>query len=276
MTDSIVSPQEALERIKAVLAPLTIEVEYPESDGEPMAETDTHREQMTDAVIHPLKHFLHETGQPGYVSGNNMLYYEEGNPRAVVSPDGYVVMGLGDYPRRVYKLWEEGKVPDVVFELTSSSTRQKDLREKRWLYEELGVREYFLFDPLHEYLKPPLQGFRREGEFLVPLTATELPDGLWTLFSQVLGLQLEAWPQGLRFWDPTRERYLLTAGEEAAAREEAEARASSEAHARRAAEARALYETQAHQVAEERAHQAEAEVARLRALLKNSGQEENG
>ena len=47
-----------------------------------------------------------------HVIGDIYLYYEEGNPRAVVSPDVMVVFGVPrDPPRRVFKVWEEGAVP---------------------------------------------------------------------------------------------------------------------------------------------------------------------
>jgi hypothetical protein len=36
-------------------------------------------------------------------------------------------------------------------------------------YQQLGVREYFLFDPLHEYLPQPLIGYRLIGNEYEPL-----------------------------------------------------------------------------------------------------------
>ncbi|MBI4769257.1 MAG: Uma2 family endonuclease, partial [Chloroflexi bacterium] len=153
--------------------------------------------------------------------------------------------------RRIYKVWEEGKAPDVVFELTSESTRHKDTREKRLLYEELGVREYFLFDPLRESLKPPLQGFRLEQGYYVPLTPTRLPDGEWQLESELLGLTLRSAGSALRLADPGQ--ILRTHGEEAEARRQAESLAGAEVQARRQAEARLA--------------EAEAELTRLRAAL---------
>lgn len=68
--------------------------------------------------------------------------------------------------RRTYKIWVEGKAPDVVIETTSRRTRRKDIEEKPSLYAQLGVKEYFLFDPHGEYLDPPLQGHRLvRGEY---------------------------------------------------------------------------------------------------------------
>jgi Uma2 family endonuclease len=198
------------------------DVEYPESDSLPMAETDTHRIQMTDALIHPLKERYRDQGNV-YVSGNLFLYYEEGNPKAFVAPDVFVVFGVSNAQRRTYKLWEEGQAPDVVFELTSKKTYQDDLSRKRLLYEELGVREYFLFDPLHEYLRPPLQGFRlTEDAYYEPL----IPESVgseWEIDSIVLRLTLRTDGTHLRLYDPETKDYLRTPAEAEAALRSAEA-----------------------------------------------------
>jgi Uma2 family endonuclease len=207
------------------------EVEYPEADGQPMAETDTHLEQMVDALMHPLKE-RYRNDADVYISGNLFVYYEEGNPKAVVAPDVFVVFGVPKKLRRIYKIWEEGRPPDIVFELTSRKTYREDLSDKRILYEELGVREYFLFDPLRDYLRPPLQGFRHQDGYYRPLLPDNLPDGEWQLESEVLGLTLQTATSAssvqagsfLRLYDPQTERYLLSRAEEAEARRQAEAK----------------------------------------------------
>ncbi|MCI0395863.1 MAG: Uma2 family endonuclease [Chloroflexi bacterium] len=210
-----------------------------------MAETEFHLNQMVDALLHPLKEKYHD--DPGVtVSGNMFLYFEEGNPAKVVAPDVFIVFGVSKKTRRVYKVWEEGKAPDVVFEITSRSTLQDDLGRKRVLYQELGVQEYFLFDPLHEYLRPPLQGYRLLDEYYVPLMPEQASQDEWRLTSQVLGLALHASGLTLRLYDPAAARYLLTRPEEA--------------EARRAAE-------EGRRAAEEALRQAQAEIARLKALL---------
>ena len=95
------------------------------------------------------------------------LYYERGNPRAVVAADVYVVVGApASPPRDSYLLWNEPKGPDFVLEVTSKSTRGTDEQRKREVYASLGVSEYFLYEPRAEYLAPPLQGFRlHEGAY---------------------------------------------------------------------------------------------------------------
>jgi Uma2 family endonuclease len=278
-------------------------IEYPESDGKPVGETDVHRREILHTIETLERHF--RDAPDIYVSGNLMFYYEEGNPSAVVSPDVFVVKGVRKGLRRTYKLWDEGVAPCVVIEMTSRSTRLEDKGNKRALYALLGVREYFLFDPLGEYLKPPLQGFTLvDGEY-APLPFES--DG--GIISRELGLKLYRDETVLRLFDPAsgrevvrtedlsdvlqqilarvhqaEEQARLTAEQarlaaeqaqrEADARRLAEEQAQREADARRLAEEQAQREADARRLAEEQAQReadarrrAEAEIERLRAEL---------
>ncbi len=132
-------------------------VYYPESDGKPIAETDTHINLLTYLREALLDYFRDDPNV--YVAGNLFVYYEKGDPDGVVAPDVFVAKGVQKHDRRIYQVWKEGKGPDVVVELTSRGTRQKDLGPKKGTYEMLGVQEYFIFDPLVEYPQPPLVGF---------------------------------------------------------------------------------------------------------------------
>jgi Uma2 family endonuclease len=199
-------------------------IHYPETDGKPMAETDVH----IDVLIY-LREALrdHFRDDPRvYVAGNMLLYYEEGNPAACVAPDVFVVQGVAKGERRTYRLWEEGQPPTVVFEITSRGTRLEDLGTKRALYAMLTVREYFLYDPLGEYLQPPLQGYRlQEGEYqrMPPASQGELA-------SQELGLELRVEEGRLRLVNPATGARLPTPAEvQAAWRAEAAARRAAEA-----------------------------------------------
>ena len=121
-------------------------VVYPTGDGKPMAETDAH----VSLILYHLGALQSRYSKAGglvYVAGNNFLYYEEGNPKARISPDTYVVFGISPHPRDSYKVWEEGgHTPAVVFEFTSKSTQAEDTDKKFRIYEEiLRVPEYFLF-----------------------------------------------------------------------------------------------------------------------------------
>src|SRR5205085_5309466 len=99
-----------------------------------------------------------------------------------------VVKGVAPSPpggRRSFMSWEEKATPCFILELTSEESFEEDTREKVRLYERLGAREYFLFDPLNECLKPPLMGFRLVGGRYVPVDPAD--DG--SLTSDELGLR---------------------------------------------------------------------------------------
>ena len=202
-------------------------VEYPCSDGQPMAETETHGACMM-YVTSALRWWFEKMGRTNvHVGSNSFLYYEQGNPGAVVAPDVYVVVGAPAYLRDTYLLWNEPKGPDFVLEVTSASTRRTDERRKRDVYAELGVSEYFLYDPRAEYLTPPLQGFRlHEGEYRSLPAVTVLSNRAVAVASEVLGLELrdERETRMLRLRDPATGEDLLSYREEADARHAAEAR----------------------------------------------------
>ncbi len=173
-----------------------------------------------------------------YVSGDLLMYYEEGDPKVSVAPDVFVVFGVEDRVRRHYLVWEEGKGPDFVLEVASKSTWREDLGPKRKVYARLGVKEYWLYDPTGEHITPVLQGIRLAGSAYVRQLAVTSPDGALMLHSETLGLELHAKDGEMRFRDPATGRILLSYQEEAAARRTAESRAEQESIARRAAEAR--------------------------------------
>ena len=209
-------------------------IDYPTSDGRPMAETEDHIYLMLD-LIQSLNMYR-RTARQFYVAGNLLMYYEEGNKHRHVAPDVFAARGVSKHRRRYYLVWEEKKAPEVIIELTSKSTRKEDLKEKFHLYRDtLKVQEYFLFDPHQEYLRPQLQGYRLvQGQYVrINPVADRLP-------SQVLGLHLEAHGRDLRLYDPATGRWLPTPEEvrkkEAAARKkEAAARKQAEANSRQLA-----------------------------------------
>jgi len=166
-----------------------------------------------------------------YVSANMFVYFEEGNPKAVVAPDVFVVLGAPNHKRRSYKVWEEPKGPDFVLEITSHSTRTVDQGPKRRIYEELGVWEYWQFDPTGDYLVPPLRGQRRIANRYVELPVRTSANGTLSGRSEVLRLDLRVAQGRLRFRDPTT-------GQDLPSSEELEERVEQQAAALRAAEAR--------------------------------------
>ena len=219
-----------------VVSAVAQEIDYPTTDGQPMAETDAQGIPLMNTVIGLRDHFRRR--QDVYVSGNLLIYYQAGNVNASVAPDVFVVVGVPNHARDTYKLWEEGKAPDFVLEITSRSTRARDQTEKRALYERLGVEEYWQYDPTGDYLDPPLSGLRLSGGEYAELGPRRLADGTLALRSRVLGLELRIEGDELRFFDPATGEYVLTLTESNEERQRAEARLAREAAARRAAEAR--------------------------------------
>ena len=248
-------------------APPRAAVYYPESDGKPMAESDLHRQVMSD-VISMLERWFVGHSDDVYVSGNILVYYVEGDPRRSVSPDALVIKGVRHGQRRVVKLWEEGRVPQVVFEVTSSSTRREDTGRKRLLYAQLGVREYYMYDPTGDYLEPRLQAWvladdPTNGHDYRPLPRlTEAPG----YFSPELGLEVRLRRDGsLGLRDPVSGEWLATNAELYAARQQAETARQRAETARQQAET-ARQQAEARAAAEARARvRLERELARLRA-----------
>ena len=215
-------------------------IDYPDSDGKPMGETDVHVQELTNLL--QMLQIRYRDAQDVHVAGNSFIYYEEGNRRARFAPDVYVVFGVPKRLRRVYKLWEEGRPPAAVFEFTSRSTALEDRGNKKALCENLGVAEYFLCDPLAEYLRPPLQGFRLTDGWYRPIE----PDAQGRLPSAALGVFLQLDNAQLVLTDAAMGQRLLRPLEaDQALRQEAEARREAEA----------------------RMAQAQAELERLRAEL---------
>ena len=184
--------------------PLQRNVYYPESDGQPMAESDLHRKEMTYLLDALEVRF--QAVPDVYVAGNLLLYYAEGLPKKCVAPDVFVVKGVPKGNRGSYKLWVEGEAPVFVIEVTSASTRGEDLGEKKELYQRLGVEEYFLHDPLGDYLEPRLQGYRLFLGRYLPIAPEE--DG--SLVSTTVGLILRSEDLRLRLVDSASGRPLLS------------------------------------------------------------------
>jgi Uma2 family endonuclease len=233
------------------------EIEYPTSDGQPMAETPEHVQVMIDLIVGLQGRYA---AMPDvWVSGNFFLYYEEGNPKARVSPDVMLAKGVVPWDRPNYLLWVE-KPPSLIVEVTSRKTRRKDQGPKKSLYKRIGTEEYLLFDPFGEYLRPRLQGFRllRDRYQAIPLEQ----DG--SLLSRVTGLRMKPEGKRLRLVDAASEETLPWPEDLEAARARAEAAWRKEEAARRAAEARAAKEVAARRATEERLRALEEEINRLR------------
>src|SRR5436305_5843069 len=179
-----------------------------------------------------LVHYLFEVltwlfeGQPCEVYDNLNFYQTDDYEEKPLAPDLAVIKGVTFRRTRSWQVGRTGPAPQVVFEIASKETWQKDIKEKPGKYAHMGVQEYFAYDPN----EPPLQRrpSRLRGWRLDPLTQQmrELPlraDGrLWSI-------HLESFlvPDGpyLRLTDQYGERRLTKAEAEAADRQAAYRRA---------------------------------------------------
>ena len=234
---------------------------YPCSDGEPMGETGLHVRAIM--CLYSAMRVLFGMRTDVYIAADMFLYYEKGNPRANKSPDVMLVKNVrGNHERDSFKIWEENAVPCVIFEVTSPSTWKEDPITKKPIYERIGVQEYFIFDPLNQYLDEPLLGFRLVNRKYTPIPLNA--DGSMTCLE--LGVTLHIQGHLLRSVKLETDELILWEETWDMLRETME---RAEQEAQRAEQETQRAEQEAKRATEEakRANQAEAENARLRALL---------
>lgn len=172
-----------------------------------MAETDIHRKLLL-YLTNCLELFFTER-ENIYVTGNIMFYFEEGSTEDVVSPDVMVFFGVPKKDRTSYKSWEENDVmPSVIIELASRSTWHADRTQKRELYEMLGVKEYYIFNPLYPKTLPAFMAFQLEDGVLIK---QDIENG--KIYSDLLGLELVDTGKTLRLYDLKAESFLKTQAE---------------------------------------------------------------
>ena len=179
---------------------------YPSWDGKPMGETDFH----TAAILvlrEALEDYYAAAGRTDvYVASNMLLYYAQNFSDARRDPDVLVALGTGTHRRQSFRVWEEGRLPDVVFEIASKSTHAEDTGDKFQVYQCLGIREYYLFDPQGEFYSPTLMGYRLvRGRYsrVRPVEGDALP-------SRQLGLWLVGQGSELRLIDPATREMIPT------------------------------------------------------------------
>jgi Uma2 family endonuclease len=151
---------------------------YPTGDGQPVAETFDHLYVLLITIAVLRQYLQHEQA---CVLGNQYLYYAQGFPRLRCAPDVMVIFGVAPGSRDNYKIWAEGQVPRVVFEITSPGTKKEDDGFKKQLYEQIGIAEYWQFDPKGEWIAEQLRGYRLVGDDYVPIADAQ---------SLALGLRL--------------------------------------------------------------------------------------
>jgi Uma2 family endonuclease len=182
---------------------------YPDSDGRFMGDTDFHNHAMRE--IAETLEYRYASVPDVYIASNLILYYEEGQPRKRRDPDVLFAKNVGKHMRRSFRVWEEKTLPSVLFEVASRKTWRIDVGVKRELYAQIGIKEYFIFDPEQRYIDPMLQGFRSVDGESVPIAPN--PDD--SLLSEEMGLILLVDEASLRFLDAKTEELLPTLWERA-------------------------------------------------------------
>ena len=138
-----------------------VEIVYPDSDGEPIAENTLQFRWIVS--LHGGLTALFRDRRDVFVAGDLLWYPVEGRNTYRTAPDAMVVFGRPKGERGSYKQWVEGNIPpQVVFEILSPGNRPGEMRRKRLFYEKNGVEEYYIYDPE----KITLEGYLRKGDRL--------------------------------------------------------------------------------------------------------------
>lgn len=227
------------------------EVYYPE--GPQVPEGDMQMRRRIELAV-ALRSWVAKYHSDAWVCCDINIYYRQGDPRVVVAPDIAVAFGV-NIPavenKSTYKVWEAGAAPCFALEIASPNTYKVDLRAKPPKFADLGVTEYWRFDPTGgDFLGTPLAGEHRQDGLWEPIPVTRGASGHEGVellgHSAVLGLDLCWAPPKLRLYHPATSTWLRDHEDEAARADAAEARV---------------------QAAEARAQAAEAELAALRRRL---------
>lgn len=243
----------------SAVQPVEPEVFYPETDGEPIAESTLQFEWI--ALIKGGLDSVFRDAADVFVAGDLFWYPVKGDPTTRVAPDVLVALGRPKGHRLSYRQWEEaGAPPQVVFEVRSPSNRAADLKEKFEFYQTFGVDEYYFYDPERNEFAAWL---RRDGR----LTPIAQLDG-WV--SPGLGIRFELSDERLTIRGPDGEVFRTY---EELARGLDQAASELEAKTRLAEKERRRAELERRKAEDERS-KAEAErlrAERLAAKLKELG-----
>lgn len=187
----------------AAALPKKGEVNYPSEERKKMGETDYQHLQIS--ILEQMLRLFLAGKKNVYLASDLIVYYEEGNVNRRFAPDLMICFGAENKKRRTYNLWEEKVVPQVVVEVVSVETWEKDVTTKRRLYERLGVEEYFVIDPEYKYLPSPLFAYRLEFGELVRQNVQNN-----RILSNRLGLDLVNTGEDFRFFNPDTNEFLPT------------------------------------------------------------------
>jgi Uma2 family endonuclease len=235
----------------AIQPPRRSRIDYPDSDGKPMAD-NTLQFRWIVTIKEELE-FLFRDRPDVFIGGDLLWYAVEGDPTKRMAPDVLVAFGRPKGERGSYKQWEEdGIAPHVVFEILSPGNRAGEMERKFQFYQDHGVEEYYIYDPDHG----DLVGWQRVGQRLreIPVMAG--------FVSPKLGIRFEPGegPDNLKIYAPSGELFLSPVQRRELERERAET-----------AEQRAKTAEQRAETAEQRAETAEQRAARYAAKLRELG-----
>ena len=157
----------------------------------------TEEDLMGETSVHAkLVHYLIEVlnwlfrGQVCAIY-ENLNFYQTSNPKEYpLAPDIAVIKGMEFKHLRSWRVGKTGPAPQVVFEIASEETWNKDLDEKPMKYALMGVKEYFAYDPN----EPPIgkHASRRLFGWQLDKGRREMPVG----------------PDG-RLWSPHLDSFLI-------------------------------------------------------------------
>ena len=196
-------------------APAPKEIYYPSSDGKLLADNTWQSRTMVAKYDMLYTHYMDDPNT--LVAIALLLYYSEGEPADVVAPDLFVSYRVPNRHRDWYKVWEEGKVPDFVLEVSSEETAEDNLGRNMETYARIGIPEYCVYDPMGGLHDPRLQLFRLSGgedRVYEQVQWSEDTNGSLAVPSESLGLELRFEDGRLRLWDPAAQEYLLEYAEE--------------------------------------------------------------
>jgi Uma2 family endonuclease len=124
----------------------TSDVDYPDSDGKPMA--DNTKQFRWIVVIEQNLERLFADRPDVFIAGDLLWYPVEGNNRLSAAPDTMVVFGRPKGDRGSYQQWREDNIaPQVAFEILSPCNTKREMERKLLFYQVYGVEEYYLYDP---------------------------------------------------------------------------------------------------------------------------------
>jgi Uma2 family endonuclease len=136
-------------------------IEYPDSDGLPMADNTLQGRCMI--TIYGGIEAIYLDNPNVFVAFNLLWYPVKGEPTIRIAPDVLVAFGRPKGDRGSYMQWKEGGVPlQVVFEVLAPGNRPGEMRRKFLFYQQYGVDEYYIYDPDDG----SLEGWRRAGNRL--------------------------------------------------------------------------------------------------------------